>query len=216
LTDGPIAQSSQFGVVGAEEDHERFERINKVLSMIETGQSTLRLVADYEINVRFEAGKGSRFNRQKNEIVIDSTLGHFSAALSLVHEVTHARYFHEGMAADIGSLSRQKYVQMKLDEEISAVVTRNEATMELSEKGVDVSRLRHSIYYPHQQAVRSAIRKARYENPGLNEETLQNIGRAAGREMVREVLVSGQAVRSTNKQSYLEHWQSHWDESRGL
>jgi len=82
-------------------DLARFEEISRVLSMSEKGQSALQLVEAYQIRVRFEPGNGSRFIPNRNEIVIDSRAGKFSAALTMVHEVTHARYYHEGLTADI-------------------------------------------------------------------------------------------------------------------
>ena len=194
-------------------DQKRFEEISRILSMIEKGQSTLDLIEAYQINMRFEAGKGSRFIPPSNEIIIDSSFEPFSTALILVHEMTHARYYHEGLAADIKVLDRQAYTQMKIEEEMAAVINSTEATKELSENGVNVANLQHALYYPYRQAYGSAVRAARSDYPGLDEDTLQSIGRAAGRTIVQQAFLNGQVVTSTTQQSYTAYWGSIWDQA---
>lgn len=211
VNDDPSIQPAHFRRPESGTDQERFEGIRQVLETIETGQSTLRLLEKYKISVSFEPGSGSRFYPHRNEIVVDSKFGHFSAALILIHEVTHARYFHEGLAADVITSGRQTFVQQKIEEEVAAMVTSIEATIELSETGVDVVNLRPSLYYPYRQAYGSAVRAAKYANPGLDETTLQSTGRAAGRAAVLEALLNGQVVTSVTQQSYREYWGSVWD-----
>jgi hypothetical protein len=194
-------------------DLARFEEISMVLSMSGKGQSTLQLVEAYQIRVRFEPGNGSRFIPNRNEIVIDSRAEKFSAALTLVHEVTHARYYHEGLTADINLLNRQEYTQMKIEEEMMAVINRIEATKQLSESGVIVANLRHVLYYPYRQAYGAAVRAAKVDYPGSDEDTLQNIGREAGRTAVRQALLHDQVITSTTQQSYVEYWGSMWDKN---
>jgi hypothetical protein len=197
-------------------DQQRFEEINQVLGMIEEGRSTLQLIEAYQIRVHFEPGAGSRFIPSSNKIVIDSRFGHFSAALILVHEVTHARYYHEGLAADIKLHSRQAYAQMKTEEEMVAAIHSILATKELSEAGVRVVKLQHALYYPYQQAYGTAVRSARSDYPGVDEVTLQSIGQAAGRAVVRSAFLDGQVVNSITHQTYIEYWGSIWDSSNVL
>jgi hypothetical protein len=194
-------------------DLARFEEISRVLSMSEKGQSALQLVEAYQIRVRFEPGNGSRFIPNRNEIVIDSRAGKFSAALTMVHEVTHARYYHKGLTADINLLNRQVYTQMKIEEEMMAVIDRIEATKQLSESGVIVANLRHVLYYPYRQAYGAAVRAAKVDYPGSDEDTLQNIGRAAGQTAVRQALLHDQVLTSTTEQSYVAYWGSIWDQN---
>jgi len=117
-------------------DRKRFEEIREVLKMIETGRTTLHLIEAYDIDVVFESGKGSRFNPNTNQITIDSNVERFAAALILIHEITHARYFHEGSMADIQLDGREAYAQKKVVEEMEAVVSNIEAKIELTEVGV--------------------------------------------------------------------------------
>lgn len=189
----------------------RLEGIGGVLATIPTGQATLALLESYHISVRFDTGHGSRFYKERNEIVMDSSQGDFSAALSLVHEATHARYFHEGLTATVEYSDREVYVQMKVEEEITAVESQVLAATELSEIGVDISKLRHVLYYQYQQAAGKASRLARYENPSSEESKIKEISQEAGREAITQVITSGEFVRSTDGQTYADYWGSVWD-----
>lgn len=197
-------------------DQDHFADISNVLNMVETGQKALQLIDKYQISVVFESGKGSGFYPYRNEIIIDSNFGKFSAAIVLVHEVTHARLFHEGLAASPALYDRPSYVQMRLEEETQAMVASIEATSELWEAGVDISNLHPSLYYPYKQAYGAAVRAAEYDNPGLDDEALQVIGRAAGQKAVLEAVLDGQVVTAATHQTYLEYWGSVWDLKRGL
>lgn len=208
-------QTTAAGRVDGTANQYRLEGIGAVLATIPTGQSTLALIERYQISVRFDVGHGSRFYKERNEVVIDLSQGNFSAALSLVHEATHGRYFHEGLTASAAD-DRQTYVQMKLEEEISAVVSQVKAATELSEIGVDVSKLHHVLYYPYQQAAGKASRIARYDNPSLDEGMLKEIGQSAGRETISQAITSGEFVRSTDGQTYADYWGSLWETLNSL
>ncbi len=204
----PTIDSSDSGLV-----EEQFEAISKVLNTIEKGRATLQLIEAYQINMRFEAGNGSRFIPPSNEIVIDSNIEPISAVLILVHEVTHARYYHEGLAANINLLNRPVYTQMKIDEEVMAVINSIEVTMELAESGVNVAELRHALYFPYRQAHGAAVRAAKSDYSGLDDGTLHQIGRTAGRTTVEQAFLTGEVVTSTTQQSYSEYWGSIWDQN---
>jgi hypothetical protein len=184
--------------------------------MIETGEKTLNLIEKYDVRVGFERGRGSRFLPSQNEIIIDTRHGYFSAAIILVHEAMHARYIHEGLAADITVDDRHAYVQKKIDEEIQAMAASIEATSELREAGVDIANLRPFLYYAYKQAYGSAFRAAKHDYPGMEDEDLRNIGRTAGQKAILEGVLDGQIVTSINQQTYLEYWGSIWDAKRGL
>ncbi len=198
------------------QDQGRFDEISKVLTTIESGKSALQQIEAYQVDVRFEPGEGSRFLPSSNEIVIDSGFGDFTAALILVHETTHARYYHEGLTADIKLLNRQSYIQMKTEEEMAAAINSIAATKEFWESGVRVANLHQALYYPYQQAYGSAVRSAKSEHPGLDEVSLQNIGHTAGRATVRWAFLNGQVVTSITQQTYPEYWGSVWDQSKGV
>lgn len=195
-------------------DQQRLEDINRVLGQIQTGQETLHLIDEHEIDVRFELGGGSRFNPSRNQIIIDSRFGQYSAAVLLVHEATHARLFHQGLPADPRRDDRQTYVHRKLVEEANAIATSIEATAELWEMGVDITSMLPPMYYPYQQAYGSTVRAAKYDYPTLDEVTLQRIGRDAGLDVVLQAVIEGQVVTSTGQQTYMAYWGSVWDGTR--
>lgn len=211
---GHSIQITEFDGVGYSVDLEYLAGIDEVLSMTEAGRTTWRLIDKYEVALHFELGAGSRFYPGKNEIVIDSRLGRFSAALVLIHEVTHARYYHERLTAEATILSRQAYVQQKMEEEVDAMLTSIEATIELYEAGVEVRNIRPSLYYPYRQAYGSAFRAAKFDNHGLSDATLQRIGRTAGRSAVLGAVLDGQVLTSISGQTYTEYYGSLWDSIR--
>ena len=206
VTAWQVAQTTESNGQG-----NHFEEISQVLGTIETGRATLELIEQLGVDLQFEPGKGSCFYPHRNQIVIDSKFERYQAALVLIHEVTHARYFHEGLTAVVTNPDQQAYVQQKVEEEIDAMVAGVEATMELAEAGVDVVDIRPALYYPYRQAYGSAIRAAKYESPGLSETTLQDIGREAGRSAVETAVLDGTVVTSVSQQTYLEYWGTVWD-----
>jgi hypothetical protein len=211
---GHAIQTTEFNGVGDSVELEYLEGIDEVLSMTETGRTALHLIDKYEITLNFELGAGSRFCPGRNEIVIDSRLGHFSAALVLIHEVTHARYFHERATAEATILNRQAYVRQRMEEEVDAMVASIEATIELYEAGVEVRNIRPSLYYPYRQAYGSAFRAAKFDYCGLSDATLQRIGRTAGRSAVLGAVLDGQVLTSITGQTYMEYYGSLWDSKR--
>ncbi|MGD2048327.1 MAG: hypothetical protein PVH03_02470 [Chloroflexota bacterium] len=190
---------------------EAFERVGEVLKIIATGRETLYLIEKYDIDIHFEPDGGSRFNPNTNQIVVDSKHDLYPAALILIHEVTHARIIHEGSAADVKADSREAFVQGKVAEEMEAVVSSIEAKMEFEQNGVNTSESTYTLEIPYRQAYWTATRTAKITDPGLGEEDLQSIGRAAGRAAVLQALLNGKAVTSNTQQTYPFYWGAEWD-----
>ena len=194
-------------------DQERFNEIREVLNLMATGQEALALVEQYGIAIRFEAGTGSYFNPTTNQIVVDSNHEPVRAALTLVHETTHARYRHEGSAADITADGRQEYVEIKVTEEVEAVVKSIEAKMELEAAGPDVAELRYTLEYPYRMAHEDATAVALSEHPGLDKQALESIGRSAGQQAVFAGFMDGKTWTPHTKQSYPDYYGEAWDKA---
>lgn len=192
-------------------ESDEFERISEVLKAIATGRDTLNLLEKYGIDVQFESGGGSRFNPNTNQIVVDSEHDLYSAALILIHEVTHARILHEGSAADVKANGRQEFVQKKVAEEMEALVSSIEAKIEFEQNGFNTSELSCTLEAPYRQAYGAATSTAKITDPGLDDEALQAIGRAAGRATVLQALLNGKAVTSNTQQTYPFYWGLEWD-----
>lgn len=195
----------------SEFDRQRFDEISAVLNQIATGRTALSLVEKYDIGIYFEAGGGSYFNPNTNEIVLEANHEPVRAALSLVHEVTHARYLHEGSTADILADDRQTYIEKKVGEEVAGVVKSIEAKMELEAAGVDVSELWYTLEYPYRTARETAIENARANEPDSSDASLEAIGREAGRQAVFEGFMNGKTWTSVTKESYPNYYGGDWD-----
>ena len=195
----------------AEFDRQRYDEISAVLNQIATGRMTLSLIDKYEIGIYFEAGGGSYFNPNTNEIVLEANHEPVRAALALVHEVTHARYLHERSTADILSDSRRAYIEKKVGEEVAGVVKSIEAKMELEAVGVDVSELWYTLEYPYRTAHEKAIENARTNAPDSSEAALEAIGREAGGQAVFEGFMNGKTWTSVTKESYPDYYGGDWD-----
>ena len=189
----------------------RFAEISAVLHRIPSGRLALDMIDQYEISIHFEAGGGSYFNPNTNEILIDANHDPVRAALSMVHEVTHARYLHEGSGADILSDGRQAYIEKKVGEEVEGVVRSIEAKMALEAAGVDVSGLWYTLEYPYRTAHKAAVEDARAAEPGSREETLATSGREAGKQSVFEGFMNGKTWTSVTKESYPDYYGADWD-----
>ena len=192
-------------------ENEEFVRVSEVLNTTATGKKMLSLIEQYDIDVRFESDGGSRFNPNSNQIVVDSNTELYAAALILIHEVTHARYLHEDSAADVKADGREEFVHKKVTEEMEAVVGSIEAKMELEGVGFNTSELPCTLEYPYRQAYWAATSAAIAGDPGLDDETLQTISRAAGRASVLQSLLNGKAVTSNTRQTYPFYWGAEWD-----
>ncbi len=193
-------------------DRERFAEISQVLNQIASGKMTLALIEKHGIGIHFESGVGSYFNPNTNQIVIDAKHEPVRAALSLVHEVTHARYLHEGSTADIISDGRQAYVEKKVAEEVEAVVKSIEAKMELEARGVDVSDLWYPLEYPYRKAYEVGSEAARNGEPGTNGDAPESAGRQAGWGAVFEGFMNEKTWTSVTKESYPDYYGREWDQ----
>jgi hypothetical protein len=129
------------GSIGADES---LGQIQAILNQIPTGQQALAMGEQYQVQVSFAPGKGTFYLASRNTIVMDDKDEPMRAALNFVHEVNHARFWHESLRAEIGSLSFEEYVRLRVLEEAEGVVRSIEAKMELQAAGVDVG----NLYYP--------------------------------------------------------------------
>jgi hypothetical protein len=197
-------------------DNVRFEEIADLLNKIDTGGSTLSLINQYDIGVQYTSERGSRFNPNTNQIFINRNNDPVIASLILVHEVTHARYLHEGSAADITTDSRETYVTKKVQEEAAAVVNSIEAKMELEAAGVDTSGGQTTLEIPYRQAYEMAIMAASAADAGLDDDSAQTIGRTVARQTTFDALINGKAVTSNTRQTYPFYWGADWDKHNGV
>lgn len=193
-------------------DHGRFEELVDLLNEIDTGKSTLSLINQYDIGIQFTSSeRGSRFNPNTNQIFINRSHKPVRAALSMVHEVTHAHFFHESSAADVSNDSRETYVAKKVQEEAAAIVNSIEAKIELEAAGVDTNGQQPALEMPYRQAHEMAKTAANANDDGLDDDSAQTISRAAAQKTIFDALMTGKAVTSNTQQTYPSYWGADWD-----
>jgi hypothetical protein len=211
FTDQIAVDSHLFITTDAGLDYGLFEELVDLLNRIDTGKSTLSLINQFNIGIQFTSEKGSRYNPNSNEIFINRSHKPVLAALILVHEVTHARFWHESSAADVSNDSREAYVVKKIQEEATAITNSIEAKMELESAGMDTNGQLTTLEMPYRQASEKAITAVSANDCGLDEESVQAIGRAAARETIFDALMTGKAVTSNTQQTYASYWGTEWD-----
>jgi hypothetical protein len=187
------------GSIGADES---LGQIQAILNQIPTGQQALAMGEQYQVQVSFAPGKGTFYLASRNTIVMDDKDEPMRAALNFVHEVNHARFWHESLRAEIGSLSFEEYVRLRVLEEAEGVVRSIEAKMELQAAGVDVG----NLYYPLEPAYREARTAAIAREGGMPETELAQIGQAAGLAAVIQSFMDGRVLTSHTLEPYTDFY----------
>lgn len=187
-----------------------FEAMAAVLNQIESGRTALAQMDHYDVEVKFETGGGTYYQASANRVVIDGSQGPQRAALSFVHEMTHARYHNEGQREDIGVAERELYVRGRIKEEAEGVVRSIEAKKELAEAGFDVSQLRYPLENAYLEAHLLAQNLARVKERDITSAELDSIGRAAGMARVIQGFVNGEVLDSKRLSPYSKTYGDCW------
>jgi hypothetical protein len=194
------------------EQKKRFEEIKKILETIPTGQEALKLREKYKVKVELSApGGGSVYDSSSNTMFIDPNHSNQRAALAFVHEMNHARYHHEGLSADVKSLSREEYVKKMVEEEAEGVIKSIEAKIELEGTTIDVSGTSYPLETEYRQAYKAAVDAAKLKDPTTSEEDLKRIGREAGKKRVTKGFMDGEVRTSNTKETYPDYYGKYWD-----
>jgi len=187
-----------------------FEQITELLNLTETGRTALVLMAQYEVALRFEKNHGTTYQVPSNTMIIDAGQSPVWAAISFVHEMNHARHYHQGLRADIHGLDREEYVRQKIDEEGQGIVLSIEAKTELWKAGVDVVGLNYPLEEAYREAYLVAVENALAQEKDQQVEDLLVIGREAGAARIIEGLMGGEVLRSSSKGSYPDYFTEDW------
>jgi hypothetical protein len=89
------------------------------LEQIPSGIDDLKLVVEKGITLSFntgDAGAGA-FRKRLNTVVLSRLRSDAGTVATLVHELTHAREFHAGRAADINTQTKKAYARAMVREE---------------------------------------------------------------------------------------------------
>lgn len=196
------------GGVQESKDKQKLQDIKDILKDSPTGAAAVKYLEDKKIPVEFADGGGSYWDG--NKIVIDRSQDPQEAALTLVHEVNHAKATKEGTGADINKDTRGDYVQKMLDEEVTGTVDSIKAKNELVANGKNVT-ASFPLEKEYNDAYKKAVDEAKKKDPKATEEQLRAIGEKAGYDAVMDGFKTGKVVTSTNGQPYPEYYGAAWD-----
>ena len=196
----------------SEADKERFREIEALLQAIPTGREALRSKEEYRVRLEFRPEEGTYYNWSTNTMVIDPNKDSVKAAFLLVHEMTHASRYHQGFSAHLGELSRQAYVQNRLEEEAEGMVRSFKAKQEMEAIGISVPVIASALEDQFMKAYNAAITSSTIEMIGTSEEEKMVIARAAGKQAVIESFYDGKAVTSNERRTYPKMYGEFWDQ----
>jgi hypothetical protein len=200
-----------FSRLSIESDARRLEEISAILDAIPTGREALETMEGYGVAVRFEKGSGTYFHGSHNLVVVDSGKTPLDAAIALVHEMTHAGHFHEGLTADEKTLPRDEYVERRLEEEAEGETRSIEAKLELNEAGFDVSRVFPLFETWYIEAARAEAVLAKARNSRISEAELKAVTREAARRAIFNGLRHSAKVGALDGASYPAYYGGYWD-----
>lgn len=196
--------------IQASKDKAKLQETKDVLKNSPTGAAAVKYLEDKKIPVEFADGGGSYWDGKK--IVIDRSQDPQEAALTLVHEINHAKATMDGPRADINTQSRADYVQTLLDEETRGTVDSIKAKNELVANGETVTAT-FPLEAEYNAASSKAITDAKAKDPSLTETQLREIGDKAGYAAVLDGFKTGKVVTSTNGQNYPDYYGQGWDKA---
>lgn len=194
-----------------EPDEKRLGEIRKILETIPTGKEALKIMTDYNVEVRFRNGGGTAYVEASNIMVIDSTEPSATAALNFVHEINHAKNRNEKTAADPKVGTRADYIKKRIEEESEGTVKSIEAKMELEGTTIDVSKATFPLEAQYRAAYKAAVDAAKAANPAISEADLKKIGREAGLKRVIKGFTDGEVITSNTKEKYSDYYGKDWD-----
>jgi hypothetical protein len=201
-------------VKGSKKFKKKFKEAEKVLNASKTGKEALVIVAQYKIDVKEgTAGGGSEYSASSNAMKIDPKETAVEVALTFVHEVNHAKAYHEGKWADPKKLSREDYIKAEIKEEADGTVKSIETKIELEGTKIDVSKASFPLERQYRKAYKAAVDQAKATDARKRRSELKRIGRKAGRARVIKGFYDGEVIISTSKApvTYPDYYGKIWD-----
>lgn len=195
----------------AKKDHDKLKEMKALLKSSATGVAAVKDLEAQKLPVTFANGGGSYWNGA--QIVIDRGRSTDEAALSLVHELVHARAHLSGTSGQLRKQARADYVNTLLSEEVRGTVDAIRAKNELAASGKNVTGTR-ALENAYNAAYKLAVDRARKANPQATAAELTTAGEQAGNDRVMKGFLDGEVVTSTTGQTYSEYYGKAWDQAR--
>ncbi len=222
MTQLPGASAASSGVIHAglgsiiglvaqrAKDTQRLTDMRDLLADSPTGVAALKFLDDKSIKVEFASGGGSYWDADANKMVIDRTASMEDNALTLVHEINHARASHSGSTADAKTHTREGFIDKMLNEEVQGAVDAIKAKNELVAAGKTITARR-----PQEEAYNAAYAKCvkdmKKATPTATDAELHAAGEKAGALRVKQGFKDGDVVTSTTIENYPQFYSRSWD-----
>jgi len=186
--------------------------IRALLQQSPTGAAALEFMDAHQLPVSFTGGGESYWDAQQRQIVIDAAHDPQQAALTLVHELHHARASLVGDKPDVLHDTRDEYVRGMLEEEALGTIASIETKRELVANGQTVTAL-FSQEDAYTEAYEAAVDAAEQSNPQLSAAELHARGTDAGRRAVLQRFLDGDVLASRGEVRYPDYYGAAWDQN---
>jgi hypothetical protein len=209
-TTGATAKPAAAQLTQGQLDAKKLKDVKSALKGSPTGEAAVKYLQDNKIPVKFANGGGSYWDGKN--IVLDRTENTQEAALTLVHEINHAKADKTGTAADITKQTRADYVSTQLKEEVAGTVKSIQAKNELVASGKSVS-----ATFPLESQYNTAYKKAetdfKSKNPKATATLIKTAAEKAGYNAVMKGFKDGSVVTSNTKVKYPDYYGNAWDKA---
>jgi hypothetical protein len=193
-----------------------FADLKRICKAVPTGMEAIAIMDTHSVGYIYgAAGGGSFFDSPTNKMTLDPNEDTTNAALTFVHEMNHAKYFHEHRSADVMKLSKKAYVKKMVEEEAEGTVKSIEAKIELEGTTIDVSGAGFPLETQYRQAYQAAIDKLKKKKkkPPYSDDELKKQGRAAGKQRVIKGFMKGEVQTSNTGESYPVYYGKDWKDN---
>lgn len=191
-------------------DQQKLSEMKTLLQSSPTGVAAMKYLEDQRLPVKFARGGGSYWDGK--QIVIDRSESSQEAALTLVHEINHARASRTGTSGDILRQPRATYVETMLNEEVKGTVDSIRAKNELFIAGTKVTAT-FPLESEYNLAYKKAVEDLRKGNPRATDPQVRAAGEKAGYDRVMQGFLNGEVVTSVNGAKYPAYYGGAWDKN---
>ena len=189
---------------GLSED-EAQAKLEGILKRDPAGREALQTAEELDVGMGLSSpGAGSAFHSDTNTFFIDPQTNPDLAAMTYIHEVTHARQHDDDRFPDPTAVDREQYVEafLALEAEARIEVFRYEKERPL---------LDHWSSSPEEEAFWAAYDAELADvQPGVSEGERLESAYAAGKEAILEYYRDGSIVTSTTGESYVDYFGTAW------
>jgi hypothetical protein len=189
-------------------DAKKLQDMKDLVKDSATGSAAMKYLDDKKLKVEFVAGGGSYWDGSK--VVVDRNESTQEAALTLVHEVNHAKATLESTSADVAKDTRADYVRKMLEEEVKGTVDSIKTKNELVAAGTPIA-ASFPLEAQHNKAAQDAIDALKKSDPKASDAALAAAGEKAGTAAVMKGFQDGSVVTGNTKEKYPDYYGSDWD-----